>query len=78
MYIHTRTYNEFLVIYIGSFDTPSTKPTKLLSGGAAVSAVPTKPTKLLSGGAAVSAAPTKQTVHILPQMLTDATPKTSM
>jgi len=25
LYIHTRTYNEFLVIYIGSFDTPSTK-----------------------------------------------------
>ena len=25
MYIHIRTYNEFLVIYIGSFDTPSTK-----------------------------------------------------
>ena len=23
LYIHTRTYNEFLVIYIGSFDTPS-------------------------------------------------------
>ena len=23
MYIHTRTYNEFFVIYIGSFDTPS-------------------------------------------------------
>ena len=23
MYIHIRTYNEFLVIYIGSFDTPS-------------------------------------------------------
>jgi hypothetical protein len=25
LYIHIRTYNEFLVIYIGSFDTPSTK-----------------------------------------------------
>ena len=24
LYIHTRTYNEFFVIYIGSFDTPST------------------------------------------------------
>jgi hypothetical protein len=24
LYIHIRTYNEFLVIYIGSFDTPST------------------------------------------------------
>jgi len=23
LYIHTRTYNEFFVIYIGSFDTPS-------------------------------------------------------
>ena len=23
MYIHTRTYNEFFAIYIGSFDTPS-------------------------------------------------------
>ena len=23
LYIHIRTYNEFLVIYIGSFDTPS-------------------------------------------------------
>lgn len=22
LYIHIRTYNEFLVIYIGSFDTP--------------------------------------------------------
>lgn len=30
MYIHIRTYNEFLVIYIGSFDTPSsTDITKL-------------------------------------------------
>jgi hypothetical protein len=28
LYIHIRTYNEFLVIYIGSFDTPSTKPTE--------------------------------------------------
>jgi hypothetical protein len=26
LYIHIRTYNEFLVIYIGSFDTPSTPP----------------------------------------------------
>ena len=26
MYIHIRTCNEFLVIYIGSFDTPSTLP----------------------------------------------------
>jgi len=26
LYIHIRTYNEFLVIYIGSFDTPSTHP----------------------------------------------------
>jgi len=25
LYIHIRTYNEFLVIYIGSFDTPSTQ-----------------------------------------------------
>jgi len=30
LYIHIRTYNEFLVIYIGSFDTPSTKQTVVL------------------------------------------------
>ena len=28
LYIHIRTCNEFLVIYIGSFDTPSTHPQK--------------------------------------------------
>ena len=27
---HIRTYNEFLVIYIGSFDTPSTKQAVVL------------------------------------------------
>jgi len=29
LYIHIRTYNEFLVIYIGSFDTPSTPPSDI-------------------------------------------------
>jgi hypothetical protein len=30
LYIHIRTCNEFLVIYIGSFDTPSTQPPNYL------------------------------------------------